>query len=170
MATDRDSRLRRHDVPSATGTGHPLPPPRCTHRDTMDEHQSGRHDSNGMNSRRAGCAETRSSGSEGGSRKPNDGNAATAPRSDPYIAGAAGASTVGTLVERSTRFVMLLALPNGRTAAAVNAALIERIQQLPQALKRSLTWDRGAELAEHKAFTVATGVQVYFCDPRSPWQ
>ena len=86
------------------------------------------------------------------------------------IAGAAGASTVGTLVERSTRFVMLLALPNGRTAAAVNAALIERIQQLPNALKRSLTWDRGAELAEHKAFTVATGVQVYFCDPRSPWQ
>ena len=86
------------------------------------------------------------------------------------IAGAAGASTVGTLVERSTRFVMLLALPNGRTAASVNAALIERIQQLPEVLKRSLTWDRGAELAEHKAFTVATGVQVYFCDPRSPWQ
>lgn len=77
---------------------------------------------------------------------------------------------MGTLVERSTRFVMLLALPNGRTAAAVNAALIERIQQLPDMLKRSLTWDRGAELAEHKAFTVATGVQVYFCDPRSPWQ
>ena len=77
---------------------------------------------------------------------------------------------MGTLVERSTRFVMLLALPNGRTAAAVNAALIERIQQLPDMLKRSLTWDRGTELAEHKAFTVATGVQVYFCDPRSPWQ
>jgi len=58
------------------------------------------------------------------------------------IAGAAGASTVGTLVERSTRFVMLLALPNGRTAAAVNTALIDRIQQLPEALKRSLTWHR----------------------------
>jgi IS30 family transposase len=74
------------------------------------------------------------------------------------------------LVERSTPFVMLLALPNWRTAAWANAALIERIQQLPQALERSLTWDRGAELAERKAFTVATGVLVYFCDPRFPWQ
>jgi transposase, IS30 family len=79
-------------------------------------------------------------------------------------------STVGTLIEHSTRFVMLLALPNGRTAAAVNAALIDRIQQLHQALKGSLTWDRGAELAGHKAFTVATGVRACFCDPRSPWQ
>ncbi|MCA1790612.1 MAG: IS30 family transposase, partial [Thioalkalivibrio sp.] len=53
---------------------------------------------------------------------------------------------------------------------SVNAALIDRIQRLPQALRKSLTWDRGNELAEHKAFTVATGVQVSFCDPQSPWQ
>ncbi|MCA1790618.1 MAG: IS30 family transposase, partial [Thioalkalivibrio sp.] len=74
------------------------------------------------------------------------------------IAGAGGRSAVGTLVERSTRFAMLFALPDGKTAASVNAALIDRIQRLPQALRKSLTWDRGNELAEHKAFTVATGV------------
>lgn len=84
--------------------------------------------------------------------------------------GAGARSMIGTLVERSSRFVMLLALPQGRTAAAVNAALIDSIQTLPDVLRKSLTWDRGTELAEHKAFTIATGVQVYFCDPQSPWQ
>ena len=68
------------------------------------------------------------------------------------------------------RFVMLLALPRGRTAESVRGALAERIVALPEQLRRSLTWDRGKEMTEHFQFTVETGVQVYFCDPHSPWQ
>ena len=64
---------------------------------------------------------------------------------------------------------MLLKLPNKSTATVV-AALARHIGKLPQELRRSLTWDRGKEMAAHKSFTVATNVQVYFCDPRSPWQ
>ena len=74
-----------------------------------------------------------------------------------------------TLVERASRFVMLLKVPNSGTASVV-AALSKHIGRLPAELRRSLTWDRGKEMAAHKAFTVATDVQVYFCDPRSPWQ
>ena len=79
-------------------------------------------------------------------------------------------SAIGTLVERQTRFVLLVALPDGRTAEAVRTALVERILSLPEQLRRSLTWDRGREMAEHLRFTVDTGVQVDFCDPHSPWQ
>jgi IS30 family transposase len=79
-------------------------------------------------------------------------------------------SAIGTLVERQTRFVMLLALPDGRTAPAVRNALTRGILALPEQLRRSLTWDQGREMAEHRRFTVDTGVQVYFCDPHSPWQ
>jgi IS30 family transposase len=86
------------------------------------------------------------------------------------IIGAANRSAIGTLVERQTRYLMLVALPNGRTAEAVRLALAERILALPVELRRSLTWDRGSEMAEHVRFTVETGVQVYFCDPHSPWQ
>ncbi len=86
------------------------------------------------------------------------------------IIGKANRSAIGTLVERQTRFVMLVALPHGRTAEVVRAALAERILSLPAELRRSLTWDRGSEMAEHVRFTVETGVQVYFCDPHSPWQ
>jgi len=86
------------------------------------------------------------------------------------IIGKANRSAIGTLVERQTRFVMLVALPHGRTAEAVRAALAERVLGLPVELRRSLTWDRGSEMAEHVRFTVETGVQVYFCDPHSPWQ
>jgi IS30 family transposase len=86
------------------------------------------------------------------------------------IIGKATRSAIGTLVERQTRYVMLVALPDGRTAEAVRAALAERILTLPAELRRSLTWDRGKEMAEHVRFTVETGVQVYFCDPHSPWQ
>jgi IS30 family transposase len=77
---------------------------------------------------------------------------------------------IGTLVERSTRYVMLFALPNGHTAEAVRVALAKKIRALPTELRRSLTWDQGTEMAEHARFTVDTGVQVYFCDPKSPWQ
>ncbi|NQY57588.1 MAG: IS30 family transposase, partial [Ilumatobacteraceae bacterium] len=86
------------------------------------------------------------------------------------VLGANGRSAIGTLVERSTRFVMLLHLPNGRRADDVNAAMAAKISELPAALVRSITWDQGTELARHRHFSVATGVPVYFCDPHSPWQ
>ena len=86
------------------------------------------------------------------------------------IIGRANKSQIATLVERSTRFAMLVALPDGRDAATVAAALQHKIIDLPAALRRSLTWDQGKEMAGHAGFTVATGVEVYFCDPRSPWQ
>ena len=78
-------------------------------------------------------------------------------------------SYIATLVERHSRFTMLLKVPSKNTASVV-AALARHIGKLPQELRRSLTWDRGKEMAAHKSFTVATNVQVYFCDPRSPWQ
>ena len=86
------------------------------------------------------------------------------------IIGRVNKSQIATLVERSTRFAMLVALPDGRDAATVAAALQHKIIDLPAALRRSLTWDQGKEMAGHAGFTVATGVEVYFCDPRSPWQ
>ena len=81
----------------------------------------------------------------------------------------AGNSHVITLVERQSRFVKL-AKVSGKDTATVVAALSQQVRQLPAALRRSLTWDRGLEMAEHKSFTMATDVQVYFCDPQSPWQ
>jgi IS30 family transposase len=76
---------------------------------------------------------------------------------------------IATLVERHSRFTMLVKVPNKSTATVVTA-LSKTIGKLPHELRRSLTWDRGKEMADHKSFTVATNVQVYFCDPRSPWQ
>ena len=79
-------------------------------------------------------------------------------------------SPVATLVEGSTRFVMLVALPNGHKADLVADGLAAKITTLPAALTRTLTWDQGHEMAEHVRFTEATGIEVYFCDPKSPWQ
>ena len=77
---------------------------------------------------------------------------------------------MATLVERKSRFVMLVALPDGHTADLVADALASKITELPDQLRRSLTWDQGKEMAAHARFTIATDVPVYFCDPRSPWQ
>jgi IS30 family transposase len=79
-------------------------------------------------------------------------------------------SAVGTLVERATRYVMLLHLPDGRGASEVRAAMTKAITALPEHLRRSITWDQGKEMAEHVQFGVDTGVQIYFCDPHAPWQ
>lgn len=81
----------------------------------------------------------------------------------------AQSSYIATLVERATRYVLLVKVPS-KDSTLVARALARRIRQLPAGLTASLTWDRGSELAQHTAFTVATNVQVYFCDPRSPWQ
>jgi IS30 family transposase len=78
-------------------------------------------------------------------------------------------SYIATLVERHTRYVMLVKVPNKDTQSVVSA-LIKQSHKLPRELCKSLTWDRGKELADHKRFTLATDIDVYFCDPQSPWQ
>ena len=78
-------------------------------------------------------------------------------------------SYIATLVERHSRYVLLAKVPNKDTASVV-AALVGQVQHLPRELRRSLTWDRGKELADHKRLTLATDLDVYFCDPHSPWQ
>jgi IS30 family transposase len=86
------------------------------------------------------------------------------------ILGRANRSAIGTLVERSTRFCMLLHLPGPTDAAAVRDAIVATIGTLPAFLRRSLTWDQGLEMRRHAEITVAADLPVYFCDPRSPWQ
>jgi IS30 family transposase len=86
------------------------------------------------------------------------------------VLGEGGRSAVGTLVERTTRFVLLLHLRGDRSAAAVEAAMRTAMGSLPVELRRSITWDQGAEMAKHAEFTVATEIPIYFCDPHSPWQ
>jgi IS30 family transposase len=86
------------------------------------------------------------------------------------IVGTRSQTAIVTLVERSTRYVMLGHLPGGHTAEEVRDVLVPLIGSLPEHLRGSLTWDQGCEMAGHKQFTVATGVPVYFCDPHSPWQ
>lgn len=89
---------------------------------------------------------------------------------DLIMGSTASNSAIGTLVERTTRFVMLLHLPEGHGAQAVQDAIIAKMGQLPAMLRRSLTWDQGKEMANHAAISVATDLDIYFCDPHSPWQ
>jgi IS30 family transposase len=86
------------------------------------------------------------------------------------IMGKNNQSAVGTLVERATRYVLLLHLPDGRDAEHVHAAMRQAVTKLPGELFRTITWDQGKEMARHAAFTIDTGIQIYFCDPHSPWQ
>jgi IS30 family transposase len=86
------------------------------------------------------------------------------------IIGAGNRSAVGTLVERSTRYVMLLHLADGYTAASVDRAMRQAVIALPSELCRSITWDQGTEMYLHRSFTLDTGIQIYFCDPHAPWQ
>jgi transposase, IS30 family len=86
------------------------------------------------------------------------------------LMGKSGKSAIGTLVERSSRYVVLVPLPDGRTAPHVRAALTRQLTRLPAELRRTLTWDQGKEMADHVRFSVDTKIDVYFCDPHSPWQ
>ena len=84
--------------------------------------------------------------------------------------GAGQQSAIGTLVERVSRFVMLLHLPDDHGAESVQNAIVEKMSQLPSQLRRSLTWDQGIEMANHAAIAKAVDLDIYFCDPHSPWQ
>jgi IS30 family transposase len=86
------------------------------------------------------------------------------------IIGKGGRSQIATLVERRTRFVMLVRIPYDRTAERVAYLLAAKMSTLPEFLRNSVTWDQGKEMARHADFTVRTGIPVYFCDPHSPWQ
>jgi len=86
------------------------------------------------------------------------------------ILGAYGRSAIGTLVERQTRFLLLVPLPHGHTADQVAEAMLATIRKLPQAIWKSLTWDQGAEMANHARISLTTDLSIYFCDPSSPWQ
>jgi transposase, IS30 family len=81
-----------------------------------------------------------------------------------------GADSIGTLVERTTRYTMLVPMPGGKNAAAFADAVIPVIADLPASLRRSLTWDQGKEMARHKQIAIAADIGIYFCDPHSPWQ
>ena len=86
------------------------------------------------------------------------------------IMGAGNKSAIGTVVERATRFVLLLHLPDGHQAPQVAEAMTEVMKTLPAAVRRSLTWDQGSEMAAHAQIAVAADLDIYFCDPHSPWQ
>jgi IS30 family transposase len=89
---------------------------------------------------------------------------------DLIMGSTASTSAIGTLVERATRFVMLLHLPHGHGADAVQEAMVQAMSQLPKTLRRTLTWDQGHEMTNHAQIASATGLDIYFCDPHSPWQ
>jgi len=89
---------------------------------------------------------------------------------DLIMGSTASNSAIGTLVERTTRYVILLHLPEGHGAAAVEAAMATAIAKMPQTLRKTLTWDQGVEMANHARIAAAHDIDIYFCDPHSPWQ
>ena len=86
------------------------------------------------------------------------------------ISGTSNRSAIGTLVERTSRYVLLVHLPQRHTADATRDGVLDVMGKLPSSLRRSLTWDQGREMAGHLQITAATGMSVYFCEPHSPWQ
>jgi transposase, IS30 family len=86
------------------------------------------------------------------------------------IIGKGGKSQIATLIERTSRFTMLVRVPYDRTAQRVSALLAQKMETLPEFLRNSVTWDQGKEMADHASFTVKTEIDVYFCAPHSPWQ
>jgi IS30 family transposase len=89
---------------------------------------------------------------------------------DLIMGSTASGSAIGTLVERATRYVILLHLPGDHTAVTVQEAMVAAMADLPATLRRTLTWDQGKEMANHAQIANATGLQIYFCDPHAPWQ
>jgi transposase, IS30 family len=89
---------------------------------------------------------------------------------DLILGSTASGSAIGTVVERSTRFVMLLHLPAEHTAEAVQEAIVAKMAAMPAILRKTLTWDQGKEMANHAKIAKATDLDIYFCDPHSPWQ
>jgi len=89
---------------------------------------------------------------------------------DLILGSVASGSAIGTLVERATRYVLLLHLPDNHTALTVQEAMIAKMSELPDQLLRTLTWDQGIEMTNHARIAAATGLDIYFCDPHSPWQ
>jgi IS30 family transposase len=89
---------------------------------------------------------------------------------DLILGSTASGSAIGTLVERATRYLILLHLPGDHTALTVQDAMVTAMAELPETLKRTLTWDQGKEMANHARIAAATGLDIYFCDPHSPWQ
>lgn len=86
------------------------------------------------------------------------------------IIGKGNQSQIATLVERTTRFVMLVRIPYDRNAERVAYLLAKKMETLPEFMRKSVTWDQGKEMARHAEFTIRTGIPIYFCDPHSPWQ
>jgi transposase, IS30 family len=113
---------------------------------------------------------SRTSGAEGGPGKRTGSNPDTAPRSDPYIIGRKNLSAIGTLVERTTNYTMLLHLPDGYTPELVRDALAAKIKTLPEVLRASLTWDQGPEMGKWNQVAVDADIDIFFCDPHAPWQ
>jgi transposase, IS30 family len=89
---------------------------------------------------------------------------------DLILGGTASGSAIGTVVERTSRFVLLLHLPDNHTAEAVQEAIVAKMARLPAILRKTLTWDQGREMANHVAIAEASALDIYFCDPHSPWQ
>ena len=89
---------------------------------------------------------------------------------DLILGSVASGSAIGTLVERATRYVLLLHLPDNHTALTVQEAMVAKMSELPEQLLRTLTWDQGIEMTNHARIAAATGLDIYFCDPHSPWQ
>ncbi len=107
------------------------------------------------------------------SERPSEANDRAVPghwEGDLIIGSTSTRSAIGTLVERTSGFVMLLHLPGDHTALTVSTAMIKAMNTLPDQLRRSVTWDQGREMAKHQEITMATGIPIYFCDPHSPWQ